>query len=61
MDQHHQPPEEEHLLKWIVRGVNLVNSEPLSLVLNAAGWKSMFGLIQDSHTAHYDTITDGYI
>lgn len=41
--QYHQLPEEA-LLKWVVRRVNL---GAVSLVLNAAEWKSMFTLIQD--------------
>lgn len=47
-----------------MRGVNAVNLEALPLVSNAAGWKSMFGLIQDpqlimiqSQMAMYDPDT----
>lgn len=44
VDQYHQSPEEP-LLKSIVRATNL---GAVSLVLNAAEWKSMFGLAQDT-------------
>lgn len=36
---------EGSLLKWIVR---VKNWGAVSLLLSAAGWKTMFGLIQDS-------------
>lgn len=43
VDWYHQLPEEP-LLKWIVKIINL---GVLSLVLNAAEWESIFGLMQD--------------
>lgn len=42
MNRYHWLPEGS-LLKWIVRLANMA----VSLVLNAAGWKTTFGLIQD--------------
>ena len=41
VDPYHQLPEEP-LLKWIVKMTNL---EPVSLLLDAAEWKSTFGLM----------------
>lgn len=43
VDQYHQLPEEP-LVKWIV-SVTSLGAE--SLILNAAEWKRMFGLMQD--------------
>lgn len=44
VDWYHQLPKEP-LLKWIMRVNNL---GAVYLVLNATGWKSKFGSIQDS-------------
>lgn len=43
VDWYHQLPEET-LLKWVVK---ITNFGVLSLVLNAAEWESIFGLMQD--------------